>query len=137
MNLLVCQRTDSCRDVAQRMRDGSVGLLPVLDGGNVVGVVTDRDLALRYLTLPEGQAPPTTVEGCMTSRVISVDPSATVEESVRLMRDHGIRRLLVMDGSTLTGVVTLDDIFVAGLHRPDVGSVVAEALRGTREPNRG
>ncbi len=128
-DVLVCQGTDSCEDVVERMREGNVGILPVMDGGSVVGVVTDRDIALRHFGRQGAARPHTTVRGCMTSQVVSVDSETSVEASVRAMRDNHVRRLLVMDGGTLRGVLTLDDVIVASDGRPALGSVVKEALR--------
>jgi CBS domain-containing protein len=130
-DLLVCQRTDSCPDVAERMREGNVGLLPVLDGGFVIGVVTDRDLALRHVGRERSGPDHATVEGCMTPKVVSVPSQASLEEALRQMRDHQIRRLLVMDENSLQGILTLDDIFAEGRHSEEIDRVIKEALAGS------
>ncbi len=133
-NVLVCQSDDSCTDVVERMREGNVGLLPVLDEGAVVGVVTDRDIALRHVGRAGASPAHTSIRGCMTSKMISVDSETSIEDSVRAMRDNRVRRLLVVDGATLQGILTLDDVLVASDGRPGLGDVVREALRENREP---
>ncbi len=120
--LLVCQSSDSCEEVAERMRQGNVGMLPVMDGGRPVGVVTDRDLVTRHLAPGPGRAPHRSVALCMTPRLIAVGPEASVSEATRLMRESGVRRLLVLQQGVLQGVVTLDDITL------EVGRLASAAL---------
>ncbi len=135
-DLLVCQSTDSCASVANRMRQGNVGMLPVLEGTKVVGVVTDRDIALRHVGGLGVPSPHTAVEGCMTHSVVAVPPGAKVEEGIRKMRDNQVRRLLVMDGERLRGVLTLDDILIQTNHSSDLDRVVKDALKGGIAPTR-
>lgn len=131
-DLMVCQRTDSCADVAERMRQGNVGILPVLDGKTVVGVVTDRDLALRHLASGSSTKTHANIGGCMTPNVVSVLPDATLVEAVAKMRDNQIRRLVVMEQGSVQGVLTLDDIFVETGRSDEAGRVIKEALVGPR-----
>ena len=120
--LLVCQSSDSCEEVAERMRQGNVGMLPVMDGGRPVGVVTDRDLVTRHLAPGLGRVPHRSVALCMTPRLIAVGPEASVSEATRLMRESGVRRLLVLQQGVLQGIVTLDDITL------EVGRLASAAL---------
>ncbi len=131
-DVLVCQRSDSCADVAERMRQSNVGMLPVLDGRDLVGVVTDRDLALRHVPAAEKGTRHSNVGACMTAKVVSVSSDTRLEQAVRTMRDHQVRRLLVVDDGTLQGVLTLDDVFVESGASSEAQHVVQEALVGTR-----
>jgi len=97
--------------VAQRMESRNVGSLVVLDeGGYPVGIVTDRDLALRVLAHrldPEETA----VADVMTRDPHALAEDTTIEEAVRAMRSHGVRRMpVVADDGRLRGVVSLDDV---------------------------
>ncbi len=131
-DVLVSQITDSCAEVAERMRQGNVGMLPVMDGRVLVGVVTDRDLALRHLA--SGARVPThnSVAGCMTPKVVSVASDLPLEEAIRTMHEEKVRRLLVVDDGTLQGILTLDDVFVETGTSVESQRVIQEALVGSR-----
>jgi CBS domain-containing protein len=97
--------------VAALMRDHNVGSVVLVDqSGRPVGMVTDRDLAVDVLA--EGADPETPAESCATAPVVTGDTDMELEEAAALMVGHRIRRLPVMDGDVLTGIVTLDDIAV-------------------------
>jgi CBS domain-containing protein len=99
------------REVAELMRDRNVGSVVLVDSsGRPVGLVTDRDLALAVLA--EAADPDSPVEGFATAPVITGEAGMDVEEAAGLMVSHRIRRLPVMDGDALAGIVTLDDIAV-------------------------
>lgn len=138
--LLVCQQSEACAIVVDRMREGNVGFLPVLNGEKVVGVVTDRDIALRHVGSQGATLPHGTVAGCMTSRVVSIAPAAKIEEAVRLMRENQIGRILVMENEELKGILTLGDVFTQTAHSHHLDRVVKKALsarassKGTKGP---
>jgi CBS domain-containing protein len=99
------------REVAEIMRDRNVGSVVLVDAaGRPVGLVTDRDLAVTVLA--DATDPETPVEGSATSPVVTGEADMDLEEAAALMVSHRIRRLPVMDGDTLAGIVTLDDIAV-------------------------
>jgi CBS domain-containing protein len=97
--------------IAQLMRDRGVGSVVVCDpDGGPTGMVTDRDLAIRILADERQAAEPV---GRHASRpLITGDPEMDLEEAAALMVQNRIRRLPVVDGDTLVGIVTLDDIAV-------------------------
>jgi CBS domain-containing protein len=97
--------------VAQLMRDHGVGSVVVCDpGGGPTGMVTDRDLAMRVLADERSAAEPV---GHHASRpLVTGDPEMDLEEAAALMVQNRIRRLPVVDGDELVGIVTLDDIAV-------------------------
>ncbi len=133
-DIMVCQRSDSCGDVAERMRQGNVGILPVMDGKDVVGVVTDRDLALRHMAAGSSTKSHSTIGGCMTAEVVSVSPEASLEEAVVKMRENQVRRLLVLERGAIQGILTLDDILVETGRSDETGRIVQAALVGPRRP---
>jgi CBS domain-containing protein len=97
--------------VAALMRDHNVGSVVLVDpAGRPVGMVTDRDLAVDVLA--DSVDPDTPAESCATTPVITGDHEMELEEAAALMVGHRIRRLPVMDGEALAGIVTLDDIAV-------------------------
>jgi len=98
------------RDVATRMKERNIGSYPVCDGGILVGVVTDRDLALRVLA--EGRDPDTTpVEAVMSTAVTSCSPEDGLEEVLSLMAARRVRRIPVVGANgRLVGLVTLGKV---------------------------
>src|SRR5580765_6946373 len=97
------------RAVAEMMRERNVGSVVLVDDdGLPVGFVTDRDLAVSVVA--DGRDPSEPAEGHASSPVITGTPVMSVEDAVELMVGHGVRRLPVLDGDRLTGIVTLDDL---------------------------
>ena len=97
--------------VAQLMRDRSVGSVVVCGpGGDPVAMVTDRDLAVRVLADERHASEP--VREHVSRPLITGDADMQLEEAAALMVQHRVRRLPVIDGDDLVGIVTLDDIAV-------------------------
>ena len=96
------------REVAELMRERNVGSVVIVDGHEPVGFVTDRDLALSVIA--DGRDYGDHVADHASSPVITARPSMDVEEGAELMVRHGVRRLVVVDGGRLSGIVTLDDL---------------------------
>ena len=96
------------REIAELMRERNVGSVVLVDGDSPVGFVTDRDLALSVIA--DGRDFGDHVSDHASSPVITAEPAMEVEEAAELMVRHGIRRLVVVDGDRLTGIVTLDDL---------------------------
>lgn len=98
------------REVAELMRERSVGSVVLLgaEGEAVVGLVTDRDLAVGVLA--EGRDPAEPVSEHASAPVIAVAPADAVEAAAELMVEHGIRRVPVIEDDALIGIVTLDDL---------------------------
>jgi len=97
-------------DAAKMMRDEDVGLAPIVDGDKLVGTVTDRDIAIRIVA--EGKDPQTTKVMEIASReLITIDPQQDLDEAMKLMARHQVRRLpVVEEDGKLIGVVAQADI---------------------------
>jgi len=93
------------------MGDRGVGALLVTSGGKVVGIVTDRDIAVRGVGA--GGPLPATVGDVMTEHPVTVEGSADVFEAYRALRAAGVRRLPVLEAGELGGIVTVDDLLVS------------------------
>jgi CBS domain-containing protein len=99
----------TAREVAALMREHGVGSVVLVDDdGAPAALVTDRDLALGVLA--DGRPADVPAAEHASSPVVTGEPSMTIEVAGELMARHGIRRLPVVDGTRLAGIVTLDDI---------------------------
>ncbi len=96
-------------DAIEMMADKGVGALMVLDGGALVGVISERDYA-RKVILRGRSSKDTAVKEIMTARVIYARPDQTVEDCMGLMTDKRIRHLPIVDGEELLGVVSIGDL---------------------------
>jgi CBS domain-containing protein len=100
---------DSIRAAARKMANSDVGFIPVCDGKKLIGVVTDRDIAVRAVAA--GKDGDTAVRDVMTDEVVYCFEDDAVERVARLMKQREIRRVLVVDKSKrLVGVVSLGDL---------------------------
>ncbi|MEU1263228.1 CBS domain-containing protein [Streptomyces cellulosae] len=101
-----------CTSVAQAarlMRDHDLGAVLVTDDGQLRGLVTDRDLVVR--SVADGVDPEeTTVVRACSEELVTVRPDDELDLAVRLMREHAVRRVPVVDGEHPVGVLSLGDI---------------------------
>ena len=96
-------------EAAQLMRKEHIGSLPVTDDEQLVGMVTDRDITTRVVA--ESADPKTTSVGDVYSRdLISVEPDKDLDDALRLMARHQVRRLPVVENGRLVGIVAQADI---------------------------
>lgn len=99
----------SLRDAAVMMRDEGIGSVVVAEGRTLVGIVTDRDIVVRCVA-GGGDPAAENVRDTGSELVVHVGPDAGLDEAARLMREYALRRLPVVDGDTLVGVVALGDL---------------------------
>jgi CBS domain-containing protein len=92
-----------------RMSQARIGALLVLDRRKLVGIISERDYA-RKVVLAGRSSNDTLVREIMTRTVITVAPTATVDECMQLMTHHRIRHLPVLDGQTIAGVISTGDL---------------------------
>lgn len=118
---------------AAKMRDLDVGVLPVMAGGQVAGVITDRDLAMAMAGGDE-QLSALRIEDLMSSVPVTVKPDATLQEATELMAGNQIRRLLVVDGTDLVGILSLGDLAVEGAEQHAESAL--EEISEPSEPRR-
>ncbi len=98
-------------DAARRMRDSDTGDVLVLDGDTLIGILTDRDIAVRVVA--EGRDPGTSArEACSDSALVTVTPDTTAERAAQIMRDEAVRRLPVVEGDRPVGVISLGDLAI-------------------------
>ena len=127
-NAECAQSTDTLVDAAKKMRDLEVGALPICGEDNrLKGIITDRDIVVHCVA--EGGDPSTTkVEQLAEGKPVTIGADDSVEEALRTMIDHHVRRLPVIDGHELIGMVSQADI-AKNLPEDKVGELV-EAISG-------
>jgi CBS domain-containing protein len=102
---------DTVLDAARIMRDSDIGDVIVMQDGQVGGIVTDRDIVVRGVA--EGRDPDSTsVSDVCTTGVEAIEPDASVDDALRTMREHDIRRLPVVKNGRPVGIVSLGDLAV-------------------------
>ncbi len=100
----------SVRDAAELLASGDVGAVVVVDDGEVVGIVTDRDIVVRVIAT--GGSPEDPVRQACSQDLVTTTPDADAAEAVRLMRERAVRRIPVLQGGSLVGIVSIGDLAV-------------------------
>ena len=127
-----CQLIDpnsSIREAAKRMRDENIGAMPVGENDRLVGMVTDRDIAMRAVA--EDKRPGTTsVRDVMSKKVFYIFDDDEIEQAARCMADHQVRRLPVLNhDKRLVGILSMADLAMTGDEAEKI------ALEGVSEPS--
>ncbi len=121
---------DNVYEVAVKMRDWNVGVIPVVDENNdVIGVITDRDIVIRGLA--EKTEGSTEVGRVMTRDIVMGKPEMSADEAAKLMAKHQIRRLPVVENGKLVGIVAIGDLAVRQVLQNEAGEALAEISEPT------
>ena len=115
-------------EAAKLMRDGDIGMVPIIEGDKLIGTITDRDIAIKVVA--DGKDPSTTtVREIASTNLVTIDPQQDLDEALRLMAKHQVRRLpVVEEDGKLIGVVAQADV---ARHSSDkkTGELVEEISR--------
>lgn len=95
-------------DIANLMKTYDIGFIPIKDNGQFVGVITDRDIVIKAINNNDKLDQP--IKEFITSNIISIDISKSLEDAVKLMSDYQIRRLMVKNKDKFVGIISLSDI---------------------------
>jgi CBS domain-containing protein len=118
---------------AQVMRDLNVGAVPVCNGKQPVGVITDRDIAIRNAAdAGDVNAP---VNQIMTGNVVSGTPEMSTQEAAQLMAENQIRRLPIVENGNLVGIVSLGDLAVQSKADMEAGKALSH-ISTPSQPNK-
>jgi CBS domain-containing protein len=105
---IIAKPNDSLQEVAKKLRDCNIGCLPIVEDGKLVGMVTDRDICIRAVA--QGLNLDTPVKQIMSQNLRSCSPDMDIEEVAGIMEGAQVRRLPVLSGNNLVGIVSLGDI---------------------------
>jgi CBS domain-containing protein len=122
--------------IATMMRDGDVGAIPVLDDGELCGILTDRDIVVRCIA--EGNDPSeTTVEDILSDNLKTISPNQDTEQAARLMAELQVRRLPVVEKGQLVGMVSIGDLAVkSDTDEGRIGRTLEEVSEGVKASGR-
>ena len=127
-NVQVISPEATIREAAQQMRGGDFGLLPVGENDRMIGAISDRDIAIRAIA--EGKESTTRVRDVMSDGIVWAYESDSVEEAAKLMSEHQIRRLPVVDkDKRLVGIVALGDFAIDSADIVPAAEALAEISR--------
>jgi CBS domain-containing protein len=132
-DVLMIDADATLSDAAQLMRDGNVGVLPVVEHGRLRGIITDRDLVVRAMA--DGAVPTMTHVGeCATWDIVCARPESPIEEAMEVMADSQIGRLPVVDtDNKVIGIVTLSSL---ALRSPRQGEALETAQEVSKRSTR-
>ena len=124
-HIIQCSPQETVRDAAERLADNRIGAMPVLEGGRVIGIFSERDLL--YCIAEHGDGALDLLIGeVMTAPPITAEPSSTVRDALEVMTLRRIRHLPVLDGDRLVAFVSIGDLVK---HRLELVEYEAQAMR--------
>ena len=104
-----CSPQETVRDAALRLAENRIGAMPVVEGGRVVGIFSERDLLYCVARHGDG-ALELLIDAVMTAPPITADPESTVRDALEVMTLRRIRHLPVLDGERLVAFVSIGDL---------------------------
>ena len=122
---------DTIQAAARVMQTEDTGAVPVVEGGHVLAVVTDRDIVVRVVA--EGGSYSSRVGDIATKGVVCVAPDMSTREASELMSEHQIRRLPVVENDRLVGIVSIGDLAVKDGKDSRWGDTLQSISEGVKE----
>jgi CBS domain-containing protein len=125
--VVTAETGDNLRHVGELMRDRNVGSVVICEHGRPVGMITDRDMALSVVA--DGVSRDDQAGEHASRPIVTGEVEMDIEEAVALMIQHRIRRLPVMGGEDLVGIVTIDDLAVRAGDLHQAQQITAEVAK--------
>ena len=122
--------SDSIQNAARIMRDEDTGVVPVVDNGRPVGIVTDRDIVVRAVAEGELNRP---IRDIVSGEVVTARPDMSTKEAAKLMSEHQVRRLPVVENNRLVGIVSIGDLAVKDGDDRRMGDALEDISQGVKE----
>jgi CBS domain-containing protein len=122
---------DSVQNAARVMRDEDTGVVPVVDKGRPIGLLTDRDIVIRLVA--EGGELNRPVRDILSSNLVAATPEMDTATAAELMSEHQIRRLPVIENNQLVGIVSIGDLAVKEGRDRKIGDTLQRISEGVKE----
>jgi CBS domain-containing protein len=122
---------DSIQMAARIMKEEDTGVVPIVDNGRAVGVVTDRDIVIRAIA--DGGQPNKPVREICSRDLVCATPDMSTREATRIMSERQIRRLPVVEGDRLVGIVSIGDIAVKEGKDSRTGETLEQISEGVKK----
>jgi CBS domain-containing protein len=119
-------------EIATLMKEQDIGAIPVVEDGELCGIVTDRDIVIRCIAAGQ-DATECTAEEVMSADVQALGPDASVDEAARLMGDLQIRRLPIVEKKRLVGMLSLGDVAVKSKDDDLSGDTLEDVSKGVKQ----
>ncbi|WP_010176070.1 CBS domain-containing protein [Bacillus coahuilensis] len=103
-----CTLLDNVYEAAVLMKEHNIGSVPIVDGSKLVGMITDRDIVIKGIA--EKKPNSSRIQDLMSTNIITVTADCTTDKALEIMKEHQIRRLPVVNGEHLIGMVSLGDL---------------------------
>lgn len=127
---IVLDADATAAEAARCMRDRDVGDVLVRRDGRLCGIVTDRDLAVRCLAGGDGDPRGHALADLCSQPLVTLPPDAAVDEAIRLMEEHAVRRIPIVEDDRPIGIVSLGDLAIARDRRSCLGEISAAPPNG-------
>ena len=125
------ERSASIQDAARIMRDEDTGVVPVVENGRPVGVVTDRDIVVRAVADGGGRLDQR-VGDIASTDLVTVEPDLSTDEAARLMGERQVRRVLVCENDRLVGIASIGDLAVKEGRDRRMGDTLEDISQGVK-----
>jgi CBS domain-containing protein len=121
---------ETIQNAARIMREEDTGAVPVVENGKILGMVTDRDIVIRAVA--EGTQLDKPVRDICSGDVVCATPDMSTRDASRLMAEHQIRRLPVVENDRLVGIVSLGDLAVKEGRDSRTGDTLEDISEGVK-----
>ncbi|EJR58172.1 MULTISPECIES: CBS domain-containing protein [Bacillus] len=129
-NIVQCTPLDNVYEAAVKMKEEAIGMIPVVENEQVIGLVTDRDLVVRGIA--EKHPGSNKITDVMTTNIVSISPDDSIERATELMAQHQIRRLPVVEGGQFVGMLALGDLAIREVADDQAGFALSEISEHTK-----
>ncbi|MET3684081.1 CBS domain-containing protein [Alkalibacillus flavidus] len=122
-NIVSVTSQQSVQEAAALMEQHDIGAIPVVENGQLRGIITDRDITLRATA--QNQQSNCPIGQCMSDQIVSADASMDVHEAAQLMAQNQIRRLPVTENGQTVGMLSIGDLAQQNIYRNEAGDALS------------
>lgn len=132
-NVVSVSPQQSIQEAAALMEQHDCGVIPVVENGQVTGIITDRDIALR--ATGHGLDANVAVSECMSRNVACADVNMDIHEAANMMAENQIRRLPVVENNQLVGMLSIGDLATENIYQNEAGEALSQISEHTHKEN--